>query len=126
MARQAVHGAARRAVPRERIGIAGDRAEPELLVTDEPVSALDVSVQASILKRLQQDLALTVRLVRHDLAVVRQLCDRVIVLHDGKIAAEGGAVRDLFAAPRGPVRAGAACGNPDLLSLAVGLPVTGP
>ena len=90
---------------RQRIAIARALASrPRVLLADEPVSALDVSVRAQILNLIEDlrvDYDLTLVLVSHDLSVVRHLCDRVLVMRAGEIV-EAGETRTVFRSPQHP------------------------
>jgi len=90
---------------RQRVGIAMALAcEPDILIADEPTTALDVTTQAQILallRRLQRDKDIALMLITHDMGVIAQMADEVAVMYLGRIV-EQAPVRRLFAAPRHP------------------------
>jgi len=101
--------------------------KPKLLILDEPTAALDVSVQATILKLLDQlrrELGVSFLFISHDLNLVRLLCDRVFVMYLGKIA-ESGKVKDIFDNPRHPYTQELISTIPQLGEKSVSVLVTG-
>lgn len=81
---------------------------PKLLIADEPTTALDVTIQAQILelmKKLKQDLGMAIMLITHDLGVVAEMCERVVVMYAGKVVEEGDAI-SLFQHPLHPYTEG--------------------
>jgi oligopeptide transport system ATP-binding protein len=90
--------------------------QPELLIADEPTTALDVTVQAQILElmaELKQDERAALILITHDLGVIARLCDRVLVMYAGRIV-ESGPVRDIFRNPQHPYTDGLLASMPRL------------
>jgi peptide/nickel transport system ATP-binding protein len=82
--------------------------DPELLIADEPTTALDVTIQAQIMEllaNLQQRLGLAILLITHDLGVVAEFCERIVVMYTGRVVEEA-LVRDLFANPAHPYTRG--------------------
>jgi oligopeptide transport system ATP-binding protein len=95
---------------------------PELLIADEPTTALDVTVQAQILDliaEIRRDFGTAVVLITHDLGVVAGMCERVLVMYAGR-AVETGGVRDIFYAPQHPYTAGLLKSMPRLDETAAG------
>jgi len=94
---------------RQRVMIAMALAcKPDLLIADEPTTALDVTIQAQILdllRRMQSELGMSIMLITHDLGVVAETCDEVVVMYAGRVVERASAV-DLFKSPRHPYTSG--------------------
>jgi peptide/nickel transport system ATP-binding protein len=90
--------------------------EPDLLVADEPTTALDVTIQAQILdllREIRQDTGMALALISHDLGVIADVCDRVLVMYAGRVV-ESASARALFDGPRHPYTRGLLAALPDL------------
>ncbi|MFT5208990.1 MAG: peptide/nickel transport system ATP-binding protein [Flavobacterium sp.] len=102
---------------RQRVVIAIALAcKPQLLIADEPTTALDVTIQAQILeliKELQKEMGMSVLLITHDLGVIAETCEQVVVMYAGKVA-ERGSVYDLFDEPKHPYTQGLLASIPTL------------
>ena len=82
--------------------------KPDILIADEPSTALDVTIQAQILeliKKIQKEMGMSVIFITHDLGVIAEMCDRVVVMYAGKVV-EVATVRDLFKYPKHPYTKG--------------------
>ena len=102
---------------RQRAMIAlGMICRPDLLIADEPTTALDVTIQAQILgllAELRRDANTSIVLITHDLAVAAGLCDRILILYNGRLV-ESGTTREVFSAPQHPYTAGLLASLPSL------------
>ena len=102
---------------RQRVMIAlGMICRPDLLIADEPTTALDVTIQAQILgllAELRRDANTSIVLITHDLAVAAGLCDRILIMYNGRLI-ESGATREVFSAPQHPYTAGLLASLPSL------------
>ena len=101
----------------QRVGIAmGMSLNPSLLIADEPTTALDVTIQAQILELMRdinQEFGMSILLITHDLGVVAEMCDRVVVMYAGKVVEEAN-VYDLFENPQHPYTKGLLASTPVL------------
>ncbi|WP_270182627.1 ABC transporter ATP-binding protein [Alkalihalobacillus sp. CinArs1] len=102
---------------RQRVMIAMAMAcEPDVLIADEPTTALDVTIQAQILelmKKLNDDTDTSIIMITHDLGVVAEMCDRIVVMYSGKIV-EQGTTKEIFESPKHPYTIGLIESVPDV------------